>query len=142
MVSNELIELYDQSNQFGRLIGLMYQVQEDGTLINTITIEEKHLATPIASHGGVLATLADSTLGMAALMISKDNGNLVSTVEFKISYLKPARLGDTITGVPRVRQVGKKIIFVEADFINQDGVVVALANGTFNQYPMDKVFQF
>lgn len=140
MVSNELIKLYEQSNQFGRLIDLQYELLENGTIANSITIVEKHLATPIASHGGVVATLADSTLGMAALMISQKEGNLVSTVEFKVSYLKPARLGDTITGLPRVRQVGKKIIFVDADFINQDGVVVALANGTFNQYPMDKVF--
>lgn len=140
MIDQTIIELYRQSNQFGREIELEYDFLPDDTVINRITIGKKHLATPIAAHGGVIATLADSTLGVAALAISHKSGNLVSTVEFKINYLKPALLGDTITGVPRVRQVGKKIIFVDADFFNQKDELIATASGTFNQYPFSKVF--
>lgn len=141
MIEQNIIDLYRQSNQFGKEIELEYDFLPDDTVINRITIGKKHLATPIAAHGGVMATLADSTLGVAALAISHKNGNLVSTIEFKINYLKPALLGDTITGIPRVRQVGKKIIFVDADFFNQKEELVATASGTFNQYPFSKVFK-
>jgi uncharacterized protein (TIGR00369 family) len=140
MFDVSIIDLYRMSNQYGREIDLEYEFLPDDTVVNRITIGQKHLATPKAAHGGVLATLADSTLGLAALAISHKNGNLVSTVEFKINYLKPALLGDTITGIPRVRQVGKKIIFVEADFFNQNNELIATASGTFNQYPFTKVF--
>jgi uncharacterized protein (TIGR00369 family) len=140
MIEQNIIDLYQESNQFGKEIELEYDFLPNNTVINRITIAKKHLATPVAAHGGVLATLADSTLGVAALAISHKNGNLVSTIEFKINYLKPALLGDTITGLPRVRQVGKKIIFVDADFFNQKDELVATASGTFNQYPFHKVF--
>lgn len=140
MIEQSIIDLYRQSNQFGREIDLEYDFLPDNRVVNRITISKKHLATPNAAHGGVIATLADSTLGVAALAISHKSGNLVSTVEFKINYLRPALLGDTITGIPRVRQVGKKIIFVDADFFNQKEELIATASGTFNQYPFSKVF--
>lgn len=140
MIDQSIIALYKQSNQFGKEIDLEYDILPGGEVINRITIGQKHLATPVAAHGGVMAALADSTLGVAALSVSYKNGNLVSTVEFKINYLKPVLLGDTIKGLPRIRQVGKKLIFVEADFVNQNNELVATANGTFNQYPFTKVF--
>lgn len=142
MINGDIVALYRQSNLFGKEIDLEYDILPDGEVINRITISKKHLATPVAAHGGVVAALADSTLGVAALALSQKNGNLVSTVEFKINYLKPVLLGDTIRGISRVRQAGKKLIFVEADFVNQKEELVATASGTFNQYPFTKVFNF
>lgn len=140
MEGQQLIDLYKMTNQFGRTIDLNYFINEDGVMINQIQIQEIHLATPNVSHGGVISALADSTLGLAALKESAHDGNLVSTVEFKINYLKPAKLGDMITGTPRVRKIGRSIIFVEADFTNQREELIATASGTFNQYPASKVF--
>ncbi len=140
MIQHEIIALYRQGNQFGKLIDMEYDVLEDGTITHQIKISEKHLATPVAAHGGVLSALADSTLGVAALAVSAKDGNVVSTVEFKITYMRPVIKGDIIEGIPRVRQAGKKIIFVEADFVNQNGELVGIANGTFNQYPATKIF--
>lgn len=140
MIETDIVALYKQSNQFGKEIDLEYDILPTGEVVNRIIISQKHLATPVAAHGGVMAALADSTLGVAALAVSQKNGNLVSTVEFKINYMKPALLGDTISGFPRVRQIGKKLIFVEADFVNQKDELVATASGTFNQYPFTKVF--
>ena len=138
----DIVELYKQSNQFGKTINFEYDIRPNGDVLNRITIAQQHLATPVAAHGGVLAALADSTLGIAALAVSQKNGNLVSTVEFKITYMQPAFLNDVISGISRVRKVGKKLIFVEADFVNQKDELVATASGTFNQYPFTKVFNF
>ena len=140
MKGQQIIDLYRMTNQFGRHIEMDYFTNEDDLIINQIEIKDMHLATPNVSHGGVISALADSTLGIAALQQSAKDGNLVSTVEFKINYLKPAKLGDKITGVPRVRKIGRSIIFVEADFTNQKEELIATASGTFNQYPASKVF--
>lgn len=137
----DIVTLYKHSNVFGKTIDLDYDILPNGDVINRITIAKKHLATPTTAHGGVVAALADSTLGVAALSVSQKNGNLVSTVEFKINYLKPAMLNDTIRGIANIRNVGKKLIFVEADFYNQEDELVATASGTFNQYPFTKVFK-
>ena len=140
MKSEDLINLYKMTNQFGRTINMEYFLNEEGIMVNCILINDIHLATPNVAHGGVISALADSTLGLAALKESAEHGNLVSTVEFKINYLKPAKLGDKITGIPRVRKIGRSIIFVEADFLNQKDELIATASGTFNQYPASKVF--
>ncbi len=140
MNSRQILELYKMTNQFGRTIELDYYLDENEVIINKIEIKPIHLATPNVSHGGVISALADSTLGVAALAESSKEGNLVSTVEFKISYLRPAKLGDIITGVPRIRKIGKSLIFVEADILNQKNDLIATACGTFNQYPANKVF--
>ena len=51
----------------------------------TFTIQEKHLATPVAAHGGALAALADALIGVAALSAVAEELKLVSTIEFKIN---------------------------------------------------------
>lgn len=138
----DIVELYKKSNQFGKELELEYEFMEHGGTINKLHISQKHLATPTHAHGGVIAALADSTLGVAALAIAQKQGNLVSTVELKINFMKPVALGDTITGSPRVRQAGKRIIFVDGEFTNQKGELIGTASGTFNQYPFTKVFNF
>jgi len=140
MKLEDLVTLYRNINIFGKELGLEYELLPEGIIINRLIIQAKHLSTPTVAHGAVVAALADSTLGLAALSAATKSENIVSTVEFKINYLKPVSLGDTITGIPNIRQTGKKIIFVEADFTNQNNDLVATANGTFNQYPAVKLF--
>jgi len=140
MTIEALITLYRNINQFGKEIGLEYELLSDSIVINRLKIEPKHLSTPTVAHGAVVAALADSTLGLAALSVATKEENIVSTIEFKINYIRPVSLGDIITGIPNIRQKGKKIIFVEADFVNQREELIATANGTFNQYPAVKLF--
>jgi len=140
MKADDLLTLYRNINQFGKEIGLEYELLPDSTFLNRITIRAKHLSTPTVAHGAVVAALADSTLGLAALSVATKTENIVSTIEFKINYLKPVSLGDVITGIPKIRQIGKKIIFVDADFFNQNEELIATASGTFNQYPAVKLF--
>ena len=102
-------------------------------------ISDKHLATPTTAHGGVLSAYMDGILGLAALYVSSENGNLVSTVEFKINYLKPARKGDVLIGIGKIISNGKRIIIAQGEIIDQaTGDKVAIATGTFNAYPYQK----
>src|SRR6266568_7260098 len=58
-------------------------------------------------HAGVLASLADSAGGYAALsMLPK--GSRVLSVEFKLNFMRPA-LGDTIRARGRVLKTGRTI---------------------------------
>jgi len=70
-------------------------------------------------HAGVLATVADSACGYAAMsLLPPDRG--VLSIEFKVSLLEPA-LGDRFHAKARVIKSGRKIQFVEAEIINPDG---------------------
>lgn len=135
----QLIEIYSKTNQFGHLIGIDLVKFEADEIRYKLIISDKHLATPTTAHGGVLSAYMDGILGLAALYCSSEFGNLVSTVEFKINYLEPARKGDILIGIGKVISAGKRIIVAQGEIINeQSGATVAIATGTFNAYPYQK----
>ena len=98
----------------------------------------KHLATPTAIHGGMLAAMMDAVMGVASLSAVALDNKLVSTVEFKISYLNPALLGDLLTGNGIVDKKGNRIIYASGEILNQENKIIAKAMGTFNAYPIEK----
>jgi len=77
-------------------------------------------------------------MGVAALTTSAKSLCLVSTVEFKINYLKPVFLGDVLTGKGVVISAGKRIIVAKGEIYNQKGELISVATGTFNAYPYQK----
>ena len=134
----QLLEIYNQVNQFGRDNDMKLSIIKPGEITYEMNVVEKHLATPKTIHGGMIAAMMDGLLGVAALSLVASTGRLVSTIEFKINYFKPAFLGDTLTGKGRVDNAGKRIITSSGEIYNQDGVMVAKAMGTFNAYPIEK----
>lgn len=129
---------YKKANNFGRLIDMDFDILGPGELEYKISISEKHLATPIAAHGGVLSTLMDSVLGICALSLFCTEGKIVSTVEMKISFLAPVFVNDKLIGRSKVLSKGKRLSVTEAEITNQNGVLVAKGMGTFNAYPKEK----
>jgi uncharacterized protein (TIGR00369 family) len=79
-------------------------------------------------HGGVTATLADYGMGIACFT----KGFVVVTTNFNISYLAVGEIGQKITTVGQVIRSGKKAMFTEAIMKNQQGKVVAKANGIYS----------
>lgn len=134
-----IIQAYIDGNAFGSTLGMDFDIVQPGEVRYFMDIGKQHLATPRAAHGGVLAAFADAVLGVGALSFSCQNGNVVSTVEFKITYLAPAHVGDQLTGSSRMLKAGKSLIFMEGEIRNQRGELLVTANGTFNQYPVAKI---
>ncbi len=137
ILTHPIIQGYIQANKFGDLLGMDFSLDKDGVCYK-MKVEEKHLATPIASHGGAIAALMDATMGVTALSEVILEGKVVATVEMKLSFLIPALLGDELTGRAKVIRHGKRILFVEGEIKNQDNKRVAFATGTFNAYPSDR----
>lgn len=134
-----LIEIYTQTNQYGKMLGMeLTKFEEDG-IEYKLTVKSEHLATPTTAHGGLVAGYMDGILGLAALYVSSENANLVSTVEFKINYISPVRIGDVLIGRGKAISRGKRIIVTEGKVIQEStGKLVAIATGTFNAYPYQK----
>jgi uncharacterized protein (TIGR00369 family) len=134
----QLIKVYEQTNQFGKANGMELINYEHGKIEYKMEVKSIHLATPTTAHGGVLAAYMDGIMGVAALTASAKNLNLVSTVEFKINYLKPAFVGDVLTGKGSIISEGKRIIIAKGEIFNQKGELISIATGTFNAYPYQK----
>lgn len=141
MIDEQLLNLYKASNNFGKLLDMDLEIIKKGEVQYQLHIQEKHLATPIAAHGGVVVALIDGTLGVAALSQVSHNHQVVSTVELKVNFLQPVVLGDVLHAEGKVIHAGKRLLYVEASVQNQKGTLVAKASGTFNAYPAAKAFK-
>lgn len=135
-----LIEQYNLHNDFGKTIEMNFDIIEPGIVHYFLTIKQKHLATPLAAHGGVISSLMDGLLGVTALSVVENENKIVSTIEFKINFLSPAFIHDKLQGVGKVEQKGNRLIIVSGDIfcVNRGNILIAKAIGTFNAYPAEK----
>jgi uncharacterized protein (TIGR00369 family) len=138
-----LVAHYNRINLYGQANGMTLSVPAPGQAEYRMLIQEAHLSSPGTAHGGVLAGLMDATLGAAALTQAFTEGDLVSTVEFKINYLRPVHLADELRAVAKVEHAGKSIIVVSGTIYRHtadpsDSAAVAQGLGTFNRYPATK----
>lgn len=121
-------------NHFGRFMQMDYTILNPGQVEYKLSVREELLATKHAAHGGALAAFMDAILGVASLSAVADEGKLVATIEFKINFLKPALLADTLIGKGKVIQKGKRILITEGEIFNQKNELIAKAVGTFTSY--------
>lgn len=134
-----LVRFYIEKNHFGKLLDMDFEIKNPGEIIYHMQIQDKHLATPIAAHGGSISALMDATMGICALSNVIMDGKVVSTIELKISYISPASLGDNLRGTAVTVKQGNRHLFIEGKIENQDGRLIAIASGTFNAYPAEKI---
>jgi uncharacterized protein (TIGR00369 family) len=134
-----IIQQYIIWNRFGDLLGMDFDVIKKGHVLYKMKVDNNHLATPFAAHGGAVAALIDAALGVACLTEVCEEMKVVSTVNLSISYLIPALKDDLLSADARVVKSGKRILFVEAKITNQSGGLVATASATMNAYPVSKI---
>jgi uncharacterized protein (TIGR00369 family) len=130
-----IIQKYIEFNAYGRLVGMSFNITQPGIVDYSFTVQQEHLATPKAAHGGLIAGFLDAVVGVGALSAVCEDGMIVSTVEMKVSYFEPILLGDQILGTSKLMKRGKRILFMEGEVRNQHGVLVAKASATLNAYP-------
>ncbi|MBY0518190.1 MAG: PaaI family thioesterase [Bacteriovoracaceae bacterium] len=125
-------------NHFDKDNGLQFEIINPGEIIYRLTILEKHLSSPNVAHGATIAGFMDCVLGLSALSLALTQGNLTSTVEFKLNFIRPAHLGDKLIGSGRIDYKGKSLIIASGDVKLETGELVAKGLGTFNTYPLEK----
>jgi uncharacterized protein (TIGR00369 family) len=138
-----LLAGYNRINAYGQANGMILNASEPGKAEYRMVVRPAHLSSPGVAHGGVLAGLMDAVLGAAALTLAFTEGELVSTVEFKINYLHPVRLGDELRAVAQVDHVGKSLLVSSGVIYRRvpgeaTETAVAQGLGTFNRYPAGK----
>lgn len=137
MDAKDLEKLFKKNSKFDITLGMDFKIIKAGEIEYTMTISEAHLSSPTVSHGGALAGMMDNVLGVTALSYAVTQEKLCSTVEFKINYLNPAKLGDKLTGTAQIDYIGKRLV-VTSGFIKCGDKLIAKGMGTFNLYPMEK----
>jgi uncharacterized protein (TIGR00369 family) len=137
--TEQFIKLFKSINKYDQDNELVFEIHAPGTITYRMPIQEKHLSSPNTAHGAVIAAFMDCVLGLSALSQAITENKLTSTVEFKINYIRPVKLGEELVGSGKVIHKGKSLIISAGEIrTTQHQELVAMGQGTFNTYPFAK----
>jgi uncharacterized protein (TIGR00369 family) len=104
---------------------------EPGRTVWRARADERFLNPAGVIQGGFLAAMLDSAMGATAVTMVGERRVNVANTEMKISFLRSARIHDTLTCVATVLKPGRVISFLEAKITNEEGELVATASSTY-----------
>lgn len=117
----------EESNGVHNLLDMYFVSIGEGVVEMEIPVAPIHLNVTNKVHGGVMATLLDSVMGMAIKSCNK----VAVTTNLNTSYLKSAGKGDVLKASGVVLRNGNKMLFCEAKVHNQHGDLLAIGTGNF-----------
>ena len=117
---------------FLHLIGFDLTELNAGRVVGRLSLETKHQQQAGFAHGGLVATIADTVAGFAAVTLAAPDEHVV-TVELKVAYLHPG-VGTALRGVGTVLKAGNTLTFCEAEIWcerpGQPDLLIAKASAT------------
>lgn len=117
----------ESAADFIELIGLRHLDDADGGQ-NEIEVGPRHFNPYGVVHGGVIYSLADTSMG-AMLSPELAENERTATIEIKINYLAPVREGSIRCQTTIVNR-GRRVAVLESEVFNGDRLV-AKALGSF-----------
>ena len=103
------------------------QADEAGTA--SVTVRPEHMNPNNVCHGAVPYALIDTAMGSATMTVVPEGG-FCATIEIHIRYFK-AVLAGGLHATATVRRAGKRIVHLDATVVDDDGVEIAAATGSY-----------
>lgn len=75
-------------------------------------------------HGGAIMAVADNAGGLCAFLNLPEGATGTTTIESKTNFLRGVRAGH-VTAVSRPLHVGRTVVVIETDVLDDDGRLVA-----------------
>jgi uncharacterized protein (TIGR00369 family) len=108
-----------------------------GRVTSELRLQPRHLQHTGQAHAGVMATLADHSMGSAAQTLAPE-GQWVVTAELKTAILRPGK-GERLVCEASVLKAGRTLSFTEAEVYAVTGVqrtLVMKASATMAMVPV------
>ena len=102
------------------LLDLNHVAVEDGKLVLTVEIQEKHLNAHGKCHGGVMFAICDQAVAAYDIAIGRDGVGMDGSMH----YYRPAVKGDILKAIVTNRKMSRKTACHFVELINQDGKVI------------------
>lgn len=115
-------------------LGLAGEFTEEGTYRFRIPITPYMKNRGGIVHGGITATLVDSTMG-SLINKSLPEGKAAVTVEMKVNYLE-AGIGEELISEARLIRLGQTLAFADCKVENERGKRIVHATATFAIIPL------
>ena len=93
-------------------------------------VEHRHLNINGVVHGGVYATILDTSMGGAVVSVLGPS-ETTATTSLYVEFLRAAREGETLTARGEVLRRGRHIAFAEGNLYGADGRRFSQARGTW-----------
>jgi acyl-CoA thioesterase len=113
---------------FHRWAGIELVRAEPGEVEVAMRVEQHHLNLLGTAHGGMVAALADTAMGLAVRTLAEP-GTVHVTAQLNVHYLAPGRRG-RVSAVGRL-VAGGDVRYAEADVFAPRGRLLARASATF-----------
>lgn len=113
-------------------VGFQVDAARSGRGFVTVTgkVESRHLNINGVVHGGVYATILDTSMGAAVVSLLRET-ETTATTSLYVEFLRAAREGETLTARGEVLRRGRHIAFAEGNLTGSDGRTFAQARGTW-----------
>ncbi len=122
-----LVTIYDE-NPYINLLDISIEHLEEGAAeLSMPVVAGKHTNLYNIAHGGALASLADSAMGIACAT----TGKKVVTLEMNINFIKGAVPQSIIKAVGKVIHNGKSTMVAESEIVDKENQLLAKTRGTF-----------
>ena len=120
-------EIY-HSNPFVNLLEIKLSHIEPGFAELQMPVHQsKHTNLYHVAHGGAMASVADTAMGVACASL----GRRVVTLDLNTNFIKSAGPGKQVRALARVIHNGRQTLVVECEVLDGDDALVLKARGTF-----------
>lgn len=118
-----------RSSAFLDLVGPLFYIPKGESFCIGMRVLAQHVNSTGTAHGGLLATLADVSLGYVTAS-SREPALRMFTASLTISYLGAAHLGSWVESQVYIDKIGRHLAFADAA-ISANGRPVAKARALF-----------
>jgi uncharacterized protein (TIGR00369 family) len=105
--------------------------QDPGRTVWQMVADERFANPAGTIQGGFLAAFIDSAMGSATVTWGKGRKVFSANAEMKVSFLKAARVGSTLTCTATVVSGGERAVFAEAVVHDDQKRMIARASSTY-----------
>ena len=109
-------------------LGARISEAEPGRVVVELEAGPQHRHGGGVVQGGVITQIADAAMGMSLATLQEDR-IWNTTIELKINFIRPVVSG-RIRAIGRVVEMKQKLMFGEADVLDEQGRLVARASST------------
>jgi uncharacterized protein (TIGR00369 family) len=110
-------------------LGDLYLRRDSGKIVIAMRMAGQHTNMRGIVHGGMLASLADSSLGLG-LALSCEHRHSFVTVNLSTDFIDAARPGDWVEAHIHIGRIGSRVAFADCELMVDDKRILR-ASGVF-----------
>ena len=116
---------------YARLLGIELVDIKRGEAVAKMKMRDELRQPYGVLHGGATASLIDTAMAFAVIA-STAEGEIATTVDLTVHYLRPVTEGEIVCTAKMVR-AGKRILTISAEVVNEQGKLIATALSTYTK---------